>query len=82
MATAGKAIDTVAGLPAVSFTVTVAFAALAFAAVGVPLIAPVVPSMPRPGGWPVTPYDAMSLSLVLGVTAPSATPTCSDAGAV
>ena len=55
MATAGKAIDTVAVLPAVSVTVTVARAVFASAVSGVPLIAPVVLSMPSPDGRPVAP---------------------------
>ena len=55
MATAGKAIDTVAGLPAVSVTVTVALAVFASAVSGVPLTTPVPLSMPSPGGRPVAP---------------------------
>ena len=53
--TAGKAIDAVAGLPAVSVTVTVASAVLASAVSGVPLITPVEVSMSSPGGRPVAP---------------------------
>ena len=55
---------------------------LASAVSGVPLIAPVVLSMPSPGGRPVALYSAMSVAVVLGVMALTATPTFSDEGAV
>ena len=48
-------MSTVSVLPAVSVTVTVASAVFASAVSGVPLIAPVVLSMPSPGGRPVAP---------------------------
>ena len=78
----GKVIDTSAGLPAVSVTVTVALAVVASAVSGVPLMAPVPEWMVSPEGSPVALYDAMSVSAVVGVTALMATPTLSDAGAV
>ena len=49
---------------------------------GVPLMAPVPEWMVSPEGSPVALYDAMSASVVVGVTALMATPTLSDAGAV
>ena len=78
----GKASDTVVGLPAESVTVTVAVAAFAAAVSGVPLMAPVPEWMVSPEGSPVALYDAMSASVVVGVTALMVTPTLSDAGAV
>ena len=48
-------MSTVSVLPAVSVTVTVAPVVFASAVSGVPLIAPVVLSMPSPGGRPVAP---------------------------
>ena len=65
-----------------SVTVTVALAVFASAVSGVPLMTPVPVSMPSPDGRPVAPYSAMSVSVVLGVMALTATPTCSDKGAV
>ena len=50
MATAGKVRATVAGLPAVSLTVTVTAAVAVVVAVGVPVIAPLAASMASPGG--------------------------------
>ena len=77
-------MSTVSVLPAVSVTVTVTVALAVFASAvsGVPLMTPVPVSMPSPGGRPVAPYLAMSVSVVLGVMAPMATPTCSDEGVV
>ena len=57
------------GLPAESVTVTVAVAAFAAAVSGVPLMAPVPERMVSPEGSPVALYDAMSASVVVGVTA-------------
>ena len=47
--------ERLAGRTCVSVTVTVALAVFASAVPGVPLIAPVVLSMPSPGGRPVAP---------------------------
>ena len=78
----GKVIDTSAGLPAESVTVTVTAAVVDSAVSGVPLMAPVPAWMASPEGSPVALYEAMSVSAVLGVIAVMATPTLSDAGAV
>ena len=53
MSTAGKASDTVVGLPAVSVTVTVTLTAFAAAVSGVPLMAPVPEWMVSPEDSPV-----------------------------
>ena len=82
MATAGKGIETAAGLPARSVTVTVAVAVVGLAAFGVPRMTPVVPSMLSPEGRSVAAYEAMSLAVGLGIMAVSATPTCRVAGGV
>ena len=68
----GKAIGTVAGLPAVSVTVTVAVAVAGLAVSGVPvMIAGAVSSMVSPEGRPVASYPSMSVAVVLGVMAVS-----------
>ena len=80
-ATTGKVIDTVAGFPPLSLTVTVTLAVLAFAVVGMPLMTPLASSMPRPGGRPGALYSSMPLPPE-GLMAVIATPTFSDEGAV
>ena len=59
LATAGIVMSTVAVLPAVSLTVTVASAVFASAVSGVPPIAPVPVSRFNPEGNPVTAYSSM-----------------------
>ena len=68
-------------LPALSRTVTVAVAAAADAAAGVPSIAPLAVSMLSPGGNPVAPYSSMPVPPEAVIRA-IATPTLSEPGAV
>ena len=81
MATAGKAMDPRPSLSASSIIVTVTVAA-APAAVGVPLMTPVVGWISSPTGSPVAAYETMSESLGVGSVAASTAPTFSDAGGV
>ena len=81
MATAGKAMDARPSLSASSIIVTVTVAA-APAAVGVPLMAPVVGWISSPAGSPMAAYESMSVSLVVGSVAASTDPTFSDVGGV
>ena len=73
-------MDTSAGLPALSVTVTVAVAAPA--AAGVPLITPVPGSMVNPAGNPAAAYDPMSLLAAVGWIAVMLSPTFNEVGAV
>ena len=74
-------IETVSVLLAVSDTVTVAVAVPVFAALGVPLITPVLELMLNPDGSPVALYPLMPLPPA-GLIAVIRTPTFSELGAV
>ena len=75
-------MSAVPGLPAASVRATVAVAAAALAAVGVPETVPSAASMESPGGRPVADHDTMSVSSVTGSRASTATPTWSVTGGV
>ena len=74
-------MSAVAVLPAASLTVTVAEAVFASAVSGVPLIAPVEPSMASPVGSPVALYPSMPAPPD-GFIAAIAWSTLSEVGAV
>ena len=82
MATTGKMIDTSAGLPAASVTVTVAVAVAGLAVSGVPVMTPVPTSMLSPGGRSEEANESMSVAVVLGIMSAMVTPTSRASGAV